>query len=147
VIDNNRYKKLKFKADLDVTMHGCLGYFSSVLYKDVNISILPATYSHGMFSWFPIFFPLRVCANTLHSEFTLTHSFFPKTNSSQVQLKLVKKLKWKCGECALIRKYGMNGMYPSRSIQRFTMQMGDLIGLDSKRSFGVWNFDLNEENK
>jgi protein arginine N-methyltransferase 5 len=41
-------------------MHGIAGYFEAELYKDVKLSILPATHSPGMFSWFPIYFP--ICA-------------------------------------------------------------------------------------
>ena len=60
VINNNRYKQLRFEADQDCTVHGLGGYFESVLYKDVMISIHPRSHSPGMFSWFPIFFPIRV---------------------------------------------------------------------------------------
>jgi protein arginine N-methyltransferase 5 len=45
-------------------VHGLAGFFDSVLYKDVHISINPATFSTGMFSWFPLFFPLR-CTHDL----------------------------------------------------------------------------------
>lgn len=41
-------------------MHGFVGYFTSKLYEDVDISIHPDTFSDGMFSWFPIYFPLRI---------------------------------------------------------------------------------------
>lgn len=40
-------------------VHGLAGYFDATLFGDVHISILPATHSPGMFSWFPIWFPLR----------------------------------------------------------------------------------------
>ena len=40
-------------------MHGFAGYFECVLYKDVLLSIHPPTHSENMFSWFPIYFPLR----------------------------------------------------------------------------------------
>ncbi|OZJ05601.1 hypothetical protein BZG36_01481 [Bifiguratus adelaidae] len=56
---NIRYSKATFHIDHGMTMHGIAGYFESVLYKDVTISIHPKTHSPGMFSWFPIFFPLR----------------------------------------------------------------------------------------
>eukprot|EP00096_Caligus_rogercresseyi_P011740 TRINITY_DN4721_c0_g1_i1.p1 TRINITY_DN4721_c0_g1~~TRINITY_DN4721_c0_g1_i1.p1 ORF type:complete len:624 (+),score=187.06 TRINITY_DN4721_c0_g1_i1:30-1874(+) len=58
-IDNNRYDVKSFNISHDSELHGFGGYFECVLYKDVNISILPSTHSKGMFSWFPIFFPLR----------------------------------------------------------------------------------------
>ncbi|UYV74344.1 PRMT5 [Cordylochernes scorpioides] len=59
VIDNNRYKSAQFTASFKCTIHGFAGYFDTQLYKDVQLSILPSTHSPGMFSWFPIFFPLR----------------------------------------------------------------------------------------
>ncbi len=46
-------------------IHGYLGTFQSVLYQSVVdqessiISIAPTTFSVGMFSWFPLYFPLR----------------------------------------------------------------------------------------
>lgn len=58
VIDNSRYAKLKFPiADTNI-VHGFAGYFETVLYKDVKLSINPDTLSERMFSWFPIFFPI-----------------------------------------------------------------------------------------
>ncbi|KAI8339390.1 PRMT5 arginine-N-methyltransferase-domain-containing protein [Chlamydoabsidia padenii] len=59
-LHNIRYSKVVFGAvEKSMTMHGLAGYFESVLYKDVMISIHPDTHSPGMFSWFPIFFPIR----------------------------------------------------------------------------------------
>jgi len=49
---------LSFVAPTSALIHGFAGYFRAMLYKDINISIDPRTYSAGMFSWFPIFFPL-----------------------------------------------------------------------------------------
>jgi protein arginine N-methyltransferase 5 len=40
-------------------MHGFAGYFDAELYKDVHLSIFPPTHTPNMFSWFPIYFPLR----------------------------------------------------------------------------------------
>ena len=59
MIDNNRYKALCFDLVADSVLHGFAGYFECQLYKKIIISILPATHSPGMFSWFPIFFPLK----------------------------------------------------------------------------------------
>lgn len=58
-LHNIRYSQVKFKVNTTMTMHGIAGYFESVLYKDVMISIHPDTHSPGMFSWFPIFFPIK----------------------------------------------------------------------------------------
>lgn len=59
-IDNTRYKKLSFTATQDSVIHGFSGFFDTVLYKDVVLSIVPETFSEGMFSWFPMFFPIKV---------------------------------------------------------------------------------------
>ncbi|CAG8702676.1 11240_t:CDS:10, partial [Acaulospora morrowiae] len=56
---NTRYSKQVFEIKESGLLHGIAGYFESVLYKDILMSILPATHSEDMFSWFPIFFPLR----------------------------------------------------------------------------------------
>lgn len=49
-----------------IVVHGLTGTFDSLLYKkrtggkeEERISIAPSTFSVGMFSWFPLFFPLR----------------------------------------------------------------------------------------
>jgi len=42
------------------TLHGFLGTFSAVLYGEITISIAPHNFSEGMFSWFPLYFPVRV---------------------------------------------------------------------------------------
>ena len=39
-------------------IHGLAGYFDTVLYGDVTLSIHPETASKGMYSWFPMYFPL-----------------------------------------------------------------------------------------
>ncbi|KAA0158583.1 hypothetical protein FNF31_05334 [Cafeteria roenbergensis] len=58
-IDNSRYSANRFTAASSAVVHGFGGYFECVLYKDVVMSINPATHSEGMFSWFPIFFPIK----------------------------------------------------------------------------------------
>lgn len=59
-VDNSRFIELKFIAKANSLMHGFIGYFTSDLFEGVDISIHPDHFSDGMFSWFPIFFPLRV---------------------------------------------------------------------------------------
>ncbi|KAL6062042.1 Protein arginine N-methyltransferase 5, variant 2 [Balamuthia mandrillaris] len=59
-IDNSRYTKLSWQIENSSTLHGFAGYFDAQLFEDVHISINPDTFSEGMFSWFPLFFPLRV---------------------------------------------------------------------------------------
>ncbi|XP_046557096.1 protein arginine N-methyltransferase 5-like [Haliotis rubra] len=59
VIDNSRYKSLDFTISNDCVLHGFAGYFDCVLFAHVTLSIVPATHSPGMFSWFPILFPIK----------------------------------------------------------------------------------------
>jgi len=55
---NDRDGFLKFNISQDCVLHGFAGYFETVLYKDVRLSIVPESFSDGMFSWFPAYFPL-----------------------------------------------------------------------------------------
>uniref|UniRef100_A0A7N0U6W9 Protein arginine N-methyltransferase n=1 Tax=Kalanchoe fedtschenkoi TaxID=63787 RepID=A0A7N0U6W9_KALFE len=60
---NDRSKKLQFEIPTDTgsaIVHGFAGYFDAVLYKDVHLGIEPSMHTPNMFSWFPIFFPLRM---------------------------------------------------------------------------------------
>ncbi|RMZ94869.1 arginine N-methyltransferase 5 [Brachionus plicatilis] len=82
-IDNNRYGKLEFKANFDATLHGFAGYFDSHLYKDVDISITPSTHSPGMFSWFPMFFPLKNPIQVKQNDLITVH-FWRCVSSKQV---------------------------------------------------------------
>uniref|UniRef100_A0A671KKI6 Protein arginine N-methyltransferase 5 n=1 Tax=Sinocyclocheilus anshuiensis TaxID=1608454 RepID=A0A671KKI6_9TELE len=58
-MNNNRYQCLRFFIGCNSVLHGFAGYFEATLYKDVTLSIKPETHSPGMFSWFPILFPLK----------------------------------------------------------------------------------------
>ncbi|KAI8473882.1 MAG: PRMT5 arginine-N-methyltransferase-domain-containing protein [Monoraphidium minutum] len=61
-IDNNRAISLTFpRAPEDGAgeLHGFAGYFEAELYPGVLLSTHPPTHTPHMFSWFPIFFPLR----------------------------------------------------------------------------------------
>jgi len=80
---NTRYSKITFNISNSGLLHGVAGYFETVLYKDVIMSILPATHSEGMFSWFPIFFPLKTPIY-LPSDSTITIHFWRLTNSQKV---------------------------------------------------------------
>jgi hypothetical protein len=66
VLDNTRYKCLSFSISQNCVLHGFSGYFDTVLYKSIVLSIVPETHSRGMFSWFPIFFPFCVCTLLLY---------------------------------------------------------------------------------
>lgn len=57
-INNQRYKKLKFRCNQTCVLTGFAGFFETVLFKDVNLSIHPETHTPDMVSWFPIVFPL-----------------------------------------------------------------------------------------
>jgi len=57
---NDRYAEIGFTAEVEALVHGFAGYFHCELYDGLSVSISPQTYSEGMFSWFPIYFPLRV---------------------------------------------------------------------------------------
>lgn len=59
VIDNSRYEKRNFQIKYNCVLHGFAGYFQTILYKDITLSIVPENHSQGMFSWFPIFFPVK----------------------------------------------------------------------------------------
>lgn len=56
---NDRYIEISWEVEVDSLVHGFAGYFDCQLYRDVRISIKPETFSVGMFSWFPMYFPLQ----------------------------------------------------------------------------------------
>ncbi|KAI9290872.1 PRMT5-domain-containing protein [Neoconidiobolus thromboides FSU 785] len=56
---NQREEALEFHLEKPGVVHGFAGYFEAKLYKDILCSIHPDTHSPDMFSWFPIYFPLR----------------------------------------------------------------------------------------
>lgn len=61
---NVRSTHLVFHIPYAGILHGLAGYFEAVLYDDVGLSIHPETMdsiSKDMLSWFPIFFPFKVC--------------------------------------------------------------------------------------
>ena len=58
-IDNERFARLSFAVLLDCVMHWFSGFFETTLYKDITLSIVPATRTSNMFGWFSIFFPLK----------------------------------------------------------------------------------------
>jgi protein arginine N-methyltransferase 5 len=57
---NKRYARVTFAAERTGCMHGFAGYFDCDLFGDreTMLSIVPSTHSEGMFSWFPMYFPL-----------------------------------------------------------------------------------------
>ncbi|CAO3675991.1 unnamed protein product [Umbelopsis ramanniana] len=82
-LHNVRFQSTTFEAKGNITMHGIAGYFDSVLYKDVMISIHPETHSPGMFSWFPIFFPLQTPVFVPEGA-TITIDYWRMTDNKKV---------------------------------------------------------------
>ena len=80
---NERYTQLSYKFSQNSTIHGFAGYFSSDLYKGISISIHPVTYSVGMFSWFPMFFPIRQPLYVQETD-TLSVSFWRRVGKAKV---------------------------------------------------------------
>lgn len=59
-VANDRFGRLRFKATQNCVLTGFAGFFETVLYDDVILSINPQTHSDDMVSWFPIVFPILV---------------------------------------------------------------------------------------
>ncbi len=61
---NERHTRLSFNLRDRAVCHGLAGYFEAVLYPGAELSTNPLTMDEktpGMMSWFPIYFPLKVC--------------------------------------------------------------------------------------
>ena len=54
--DNLHFKNPEYNS---VYIHGFMGFFSTVLYKDVYLTIIYNEKTQNMNSWFPIFFPIK----------------------------------------------------------------------------------------
>ncbi|EFA85493.1 protein arginine methyltransferase [Heterostelium album PN500] len=83
VIDNDRFETIDFSVENDTMLHGFIGYFDCCLYDDVHISINPANFSTGMFSWFPIYFPIKEPINIQKGN-KITLQFWRNSNRSKV---------------------------------------------------------------
>lgn len=57
--DCSRSKRMTFQVKQSALLHGFAGFFESKLYDNVYISIHPPTFTDKMFSWFPLYFPIR----------------------------------------------------------------------------------------
>eukprot|EP00731_Ephydatia_muelleri_P033359 Em0028g34a len=82
-INNQRYTCLQFGVKDSTLLHGFAGYFESLLYKDIMLSIHPKTHSEGMFSWFPIYFPIHSPVYVQRSTTIKTH-FWRCSSASKV---------------------------------------------------------------
>jgi len=58
-VDNARFDNLKFDVARKCVLHGFSGYFETVLYKHITLSINPETHTPKMFSWFSLYFPIK----------------------------------------------------------------------------------------
>jgi len=83
VKDNDRYGTRSFNVEQDCVFHGFAGYFESNLFGNVLMSTHPDTHSPGMFSWFPMYFPVREPAYLRESD-TVTASFWRKSTKANV---------------------------------------------------------------
>lgn len=73
---NKRHARLTFRTRDRGVCHGLAGYFESVLYSGIELSTNPLTMdlkSAGMISWFPIFFPLKVCLHICSVFYSRRH--------------------------------------------------------------------------
>lgn len=91
VVDNTRNKQLSFTAQNDCVLHGVGGYFDTVLYKDIILSINPLTHTAGMFSWFPMFFPMVRLPSDDEIKYCLNNSILSSICSNLVHLWRVKQ--------------------------------------------------------
>ena len=59
--DNSRRCSLTFQPYLQTgaLCHGLAGYFTAQLYGDVYLSIHPESHTPGMYSWFPMYIPVK----------------------------------------------------------------------------------------
>ncbi|KAG2236581.1 hypothetical protein INT48_000135 [Thamnidium elegans] len=96
-LHNIRYSQVTFDVNHDMMMNGIAGYFESVLYKDVMISIHPKTHSPGMFSWFPIYFPIRTPVQVPQGS-KVTLDFWRLTDEKKVWYEWTVSVHGKQGE-------------------------------------------------
>ncbi|KAL6261469.1 hypothetical protein P5V15_006559 [Pogonomyrmex californicus] len=83
VIDNSRYETKTFQVHQNCVLHGFSGYFATILYENITLSIEPTTYSPDMFSWFPIFFPLKESIQLKAGDEIVVH-FWRRCSSKKV---------------------------------------------------------------
>ena len=81
--DNTRFISLSFKSQVDTVCHGFAGYFEAVLFKDITLSTVPSNHTKGMFSWFPIYFPVHSPLPIKKDE-TIQVNFWRLINKRQV---------------------------------------------------------------
>ncbi len=112
VPDNSRYVALRFDRPPDAPgalLHGFAGYFAAKLYGDVHLSIYPPTHTPNMFSWFPIFFPLRTpihvpaVRSVSGRDFSVLRlTLMPCVFTACVQGTSIEAHLWRCGNSAKV---------------------------------------------
>jgi protein arginine N-methyltransferase 5 len=116
---NVRQTRLSFPTQNRGVCHGLAGYFETVLYGDVELSTNPVTMdakSATMISWFPIYFPLKVCHDHKAKATNLRYFSCPDANvNSGFRLLsmfpiMVKSLS-PCTVKPMIVKSGTNGWW------------------------------------
>ena len=55
---HNRFHVVTFGIPHGAVIHGLVGYFHAHLYGEHTLSIVPQLHTDGLFSWFPLLFPL-----------------------------------------------------------------------------------------
>ena len=91
---NTRHTALTFPIPNRGVCHGLAGYFEAVLYGSVELSTNPINMdqkSEGMISWFPIFFPLKVCQALLQVVICTSSTAFPPGSSDTLPLCFVSR--------------------------------------------------------
>lgn len=75
---NSRQARLNFNLRDRAVCHGLAGYFEATLYPGIELSTNPLNMdekSPNMMSWFPIFFPLKVCSTFSSWFFSLSNHY------------------------------------------------------------------------
>lgn len=83
VIDNSRFIKLEYEVQQDCVLTGFAGYFDTVLYKDIKLSIHPLEHTRGLISWFSLYFPISE-PQQLHAGDKITLNFWRCVSPSKV---------------------------------------------------------------
>lgn len=87
------------------------------------VAILPKKHTTGMFSWFPIFFPFKVCLQ--HKFYGFKKKFLKvKCFRKRFMWKKVRKLLWLFGDVPIIVRYGTNGVCRNQSKRRLWIPKG-----------------------
>jgi type II protein arginine methyltransferase len=142
---NSRYCHLTFVCRTRGVIHGLAGYFEATLYESelgegqkVEISTLPDMIdrkSKDMISWFPIFFPVKVC-HMAPECVRVPCVFHANRNSNPFTSLQIPSSKLACGDRRTIGRYGTNGSL--RRIPGSARNRGLRLALPSYAAAGKW---------